>query len=905
MTDTATISVPETTVPPSPVAPSRLRCEYLDNPLGLDDLHPRLSWIVGTAPEARGTVQSAYQILVASALQSLDGDAADIWDSGKVSSDQNAHISYSGPRLLSRQRYYWKVRTWDGQDASSAFSASAFWEMGLLKSSDWIAQWIGGTDDDPSQSCPCPYLRKGFAIQGTITRARAYVSALGLYELSINGHRVGQDYFTPGWTDYDARIQYQTYDVTALLQSGENAVGAILGDGWFCGHMVSKDRRNVWGHPPRLLAQLVIEYADGGLETIVTDASWTMRTGPILASDFYNGETYDARREMPGWDQPRFNDSDWAPARIYEPSPAILCASRSPMVRRIQELKPIAMTEPTPGAYVFDLGQNMVGWARLPVEGPAGTTVTLRFAEMLNPDGTIYTANLRGARCTDQYTLKGGGREIYEPHFTFHGFRYVELTGYPGRPAPDALTGIVLHSDTPPTGTFECSNPMLNQLQHNIIWGQKGNFLEVPTDCPQRDERLGWTGDAQVFIRTACFNADVAAFFSKWITDLTDAQSPEGVFPMVVPNLFKKQVDGGAAWADAGIICPWTLYLCYGDKRILDQHYAAMARYLDAVGKLDPTKRHCFGDWLNLNDETARDLIAVAFHAHGAQLMGNIAEALGRKRDTARYRKLFKQIKARFNKEFVTLTGRLVSGSQTAYVLALHFDLLPDRLRDSAIERLVQRIHQCKDHLSTGFVGTPYLLPVLAQTGHLDLAYKLLLNEDFPSWGYPIKHGATTMWERWDGWRHDKGFQDPAMNSFNHYAYGAVGDWMYRTITGIDLDPSQSGYRHILIHPRPAGGLTSAKASLDTLQGTIECDWSIDNNTFTLNVTIPANAKATIRFAAPSLEAVTETGQPVAAAPGISNCHLSDTQFTCETAAGRYRFTTPAPDPAAPIAQAL
>ncbi len=799
---------------PSPMTPVGLRCEYFENTLGLDEPQPRLSW--------QCQRQTAYQIRVVAG-----------WDTGKVVSDASTHVEYRGPALRSRQRYIWQVRVWDADDRPSPWSESAGWEMGLLKRSDWKAKWIGC-------DTPCPQLRKNFALGSRIARARIYVTALGLYELWINNQRVGADYFTPGWTDYTGRVQYQTYDVTSLLREGGNVLGAIIGGGWFTGAIAWRNERHLYGHPPRLLAQLEVTDDDGRVETIATDASWESAAGPILESDIYNGETYDARRQ--------FGDGGWQPVKIFDAPRVTLNASASPRVRQIQELKPQRMTEPKPGTFVFDLGQNMVGWARLAVNGPAGTTVTLRFAEVLNPDGTIYTTNLRAAKCTDRYTLRGGGTEVYEPRFTFHGFRYVEVTG--GK--PESVTGVVLHTDIRPTGSFACSHPMLNQLQHNIVWGQKGNFLEVPTDCPQRDERLGWTGDAQVFCRTACFNADVAGFFTKWLADLADAQSTRGAFPMVAPVVWRaRSHDGGPAWADAGLICPWTIYLCYGDRRILERHYDAMRRYLDFLDATDYKSRHCFGDWLNIQDDTPKDLIALAFNAHAAQLMIKIAEVSGRKKDAARFRTRLQRAKVEFNREFVTPTGRLVGGSQTAYVLALQFDLLPPAKRRQAAARLVQRIHECKDHLSTGFVGTPYLLHVLQRFGHLDLAYQLLLNEDFPSWGYPIKHGATTMWEHWDGWRHDKGFQDPGMNSFNHYAYGAVGDWMYQTILGIQLDELQPGYKHFFIAPVPGGGLTWARGEYQSIHGPIRSAWKIERGRFALEVTVPGNTTATVQLPGP------------------------------------------------------
>ena len=485
--------------------PQYLRCEYLLNPLGIEDARPRLSWEV--RDPRKGAVQSAYRILAASTPELLEGDGADVWDSGKVVTDQSVHVPYGGPALSSRQRVYWKVRTWDGGDTASPWSETAYWEMGLLDRDEWTGSWISVAPRDGERGEPCPFLRRRFATSKEVARARVYVTARGLYELHLNGDRIGQDYFTPGWTDYNVRIPYQVYDVTDALREGDNVLAAVLGDGWACGYLVWENNRSIWATQPSLLAQLVVDYADGTAETVVTDANWRTTTGPIPQSDIYNGETYDARLEMPGWDRPDFDDADWDHAQIVKPTSALLTAKPCTNVRAIEELKPTEMTEPSPGTYIFNLAQNIVGWVRLRVRAEAGTTITLRFAEMLNDDGTVYTENLRAAKATDEYICKGADDEVYEPRFTFHGFQYVELTGCPYRPEMDAITGVVLHSDTPPTGVFECSNEMVNKLQSNIRWGQKGNFLEVPTDCPQRNERLGWLGDAQVFVRTACFNS--------------------------------------------------------------------------------------------------------------------------------------------------------------------------------------------------------------------------------------------------------------------------------------------------------------------------------------------------------------------------------------------------------------
>jgi len=538
------------------------------------------------------------------------------------------------------------------------------------------------------------------------------------------------------------------------------------------------------------------------------------------------------------------------------------------------------------------MGQNMVGWVRLRVHGEKGSTITNRYAETLNPDGSLYTTNLRTARSTDHYTLKGGEREIWEPRFTFHGFRYVELLGFPGTPSKETVTGIVVHSEMSPMGTFECSDPLINQLQHNIVWGQKGNFVDVPTDCPQRDERLGWTGDAQVFIRTAAFNLNVAGFFTKWMRDLEDAQYPDGAYPAVAPNPAAWSIgDGGPAWADAGVICPWTIYQCYGDTRLLEERYPSMQRFIEFLSQTSQEGIRCyeeydgwhgFGDWLALDGSdgreggTSKELIGTAFFAYSTKLMAGIAHILGKEDDARRYNALSKKAKDAFNRRFVNKDGTIRRGTQTSYILALHFDLLPEELRSRAVDELVRNIRERDDHLSTGFVGTPYINWVLSEMGYLDIAYALLKQTTWPSWLYSVTQGATTIWERWDGWTHNNGFQDPGMNSFNHYAYGAVGAWMYAVIGGIDLDPDQPGYKHIIMHPQPGGGLTSAHAELQSMYGTIRSDWTRENGKFEWSITIPANTTATVFVPANDQSDVTDGGQSIQRSEGITFLHMKD-----------------------------
>jgi alpha-L-rhamnosidase len=779
-------------------------------------------------------------------------------------------------------------------------SDTAWFEMGLLKRSDWKAKWISTSLSGGARSTiPVPYLRKTFNLPKGVTSARLYVTALGLHHCSINGQNVGTDVFVPGWTDYNKRIQYQVYDVTNLLHEGENALGAMLGDGWAVG-FVGLWNRQVYSNKPKLLAQLEVALNDGSNITMTSDKTWKHQYGPILESDMFMGEAYDARLELSNWNTASYDDKAWLKVEQTESPKAALVATNGPTVKRIEELKPIA--EPTNkgdfirNRYIFDLGQNMVGWVRFKGSAPAGTSVILRFAEVLNPDGSLYTTNLRDARATDVYTFKGEGEEVWEPTFTFHGFRYVELTGYPGEVSRDTITGVVVHSEMEQTGSFECSDPTINQLQSNILWGQKGNFVDVPTDCPQRDERLGWTGDIQVFVRTAAFNMNVAGFMTKWANDVTDSQSDAGAVPAVVPGVIKNLQDGGPAWADAAVICPWTIYLCYGDKSILENNYATMVKFMDFLERESPDLIRCypgyqgwlgFGDWLSINAETPRDLIGTAFFAYDANLMAQIATILGKRNDASKYRKLANNVTKAFQERYLegsklppeelerarklleqehsisrgnlervdygpvtseVFNTDLFTPTQTAYVLALHFDLLPDKLRPKAAKELVEDIKRRNMHLSTGFVGAPYLPHVLSDNGELETAYALLNQKTWPSWLYSVTQGATTIWERWDGWTEERGFQDPNMNSFNHYAYGSIGAWLYQTVAGIEIDPAHPGYKHSILRPQPGNGLTHAKATLKTLYGELSSAWTLENGRLEWAVTIPANTTATLHL---------------------------------------------------------
>ena len=882
-----------------------LRTEYAKNPIGLDEPAPRLSWILHS--ERRGTMQTAYEIRVAPTEAAL---AKPTWTSGKVATQESVNRPYAGPALEPGTRYYWQVRSWSDHSAASDWSIPSFWETGLMSPAGWSASWITpSTSEDTTRSNPAPILRKEFALDGgTITSARAYVTALGLYEMQINGRRVGDQMLAPGWTSYDKRLEYQSYDVTDLVKRGRNAVGVTLGDGWYRGRLAWETRRNTYGKQVALLAQVVVKFADGHQQTIGTDDSWKAFTGPIVDSDIYNGETYDARLERKGWAEAGFADASWTSVKIIAHSKDILISPAGPPIRRIEELVPIKIIRTPAGETVADMGQNMVGWVRLRVTGASGTIIKLQHAEVLDKAGNFYTANLRTAKQMETYTLKGGGEETFEPHFTFHGFRYVKIEGFPGTVTPAALTGIVVHSDMPRTGQFETSDAMLNQLYHNIVWGQKGNFVGVPTDCPQRDERLGWTGDAQVFARTAAFNFDVAGFFTNWLGDAIADQRPIGSFPDVIPDVLSRgqpNATSSAGWGDAGVIIPWTMYLAYGDTRLLARQYPSMRRYVEYQHKvagdalLWNTGWH-YGDWLAFSTvradypgaTTDKDLIATAFFAHSTDLLARSALALGKTDDARQYRDLFERIKTAWNKEYTTGSGRMSSNTQTAYSLALQFHLLPEGERDAAGNRLAKDVRTF-GHLTTGFLGTPYITDALTQTGHLSEAYQLLLNKKYPSWLYPITQGATTIWERWDGEKPDSSFQETSMNSFNHYAYGAIGDWMVRTVAGLDLDETAPGYKHVVIHPQPGGGLTSARAELMTQYGTAVSGWKTSAGTLQVTVSIPANTHGTVRLPGATVAQVTEGGRAVASAPGVTSASQDGSAVTIELGSGDYSFSYP------------
>ena len=852
----------------SSIQPQNLTAHALTQPLGLGEPAPVLRWKLPSETLIRKT--TAYQIQAASEEAALLAGRADLWDSGWIEAAQIQRARYEGQGLASRATVVWRVRVREDAGSESEWSEPARFELGLLQREDWKGEWIASPVTGGPRTCPpAPYFRKSFQIEQPVQSARLYATALGLFEGELNGGAVSDVVFAPGWTEYSKRVQTLSFDVTHQLQTGENVLGFLLGEGWHTGHVGPRNRQ-MYGERSALLAQLEIIFADGSRQMIVTDDSWRTSTGPILSNDLIMGEHYDARLELGAWSTPGYDTTDWRSILVQRWPTIELSPSAGPFVRHQETILADLDPEGAPknsnvwqGAQrLIDLGQNMVGRVRIAVRGRRGTTIRLRHAEMLEGKG-LHTANLRSATPVDYYTLKGDGLEVFEPRFTFHGFRHVEVNwkGSFDDVVIERLEGIVLYSDMPSVGHFACSNPMLNQLQSNIVWGQKGNFLEVPTDCPQRDERLGWTGDAEVFVRTACFNRDVQAFFDKWIRDLRDAQSESGAIPTVVPALEPCTRDAGPAWSDAQIICPWTIYRCYGDPEVLVTHYESMQRYLDQLledNSIDLIRCHPdlnrwqgFGDWLALDGSgkvpgrTLKDLIGTAYMAHDARLMNEIAVILEKPEDAARYQELFERIRTAFQQRFVTPAGYVAGQTQTGYLLALAFDLLPEDLRQPAATELARMITNNGNHLATGFVGTPHLCPVLAENGHLDLAYTLLENETFPSWIFSIKNGATTIWERWDSWTPDKGFHPAGMNSFNHYAYGAIGAWMAGTVAGLEAQFDDAGLLEVIFRPRPGGSLTWAEATLETPHGKAAIRWDRDESGgLNVQIRVPSNVSA-------------------------------------------------------------
>lgn len=880
-----------------------LKVAHQTAPLGVDDAKPRLSWRI--EGDEKGLSQSAYQILAASSPENLAAGKADLWDSGQVKSP-TTYITYTGAALPSSAWVHWKARTWTGETASDWSEPQRF--LTALIGSQPTRPFISFKDQSPFHKDrgklhlpPARYYRATFKPAKKIVRAIAHASALGIYELHVNGQRVGDAYFAPGWTDYRKRAYYNTCDLTPLLKDGDNVIGAVVADGWYAGYVgygklvgygPHKTGRNIYGKTPSLMVEVHVTYSDGSGEVIGTDATWRTSTGPELEADFLMGETYDARKEMPGWATASFDDSEWESAILAQDNgsitgpfsdafiqdekrefgfvrPPVMQAYPAQPVRVTQELAAKSVKQIKPGTWIFDLGQNFAGNVRFKVKAEAGKTFVLRFAEMLHPDGRIMTENLREARSTDTYIAKGSPEgETWTPRFTYHGFQYVEVTGFEKEPSLETITGLVMHSDTALTSGFECSDPVVNKVFQNAVWTQRANWIELPTDCPQRDERLGWTGDAQIYAASAAIHADVAAFFRKWLRELEEAVTEEGFYPSYAPYCFGH---GGAvhgtAWSDAGVIVPHALWKATGDPSFFSDHWPAMTRYMEARKAQDPELigkafGAPWGDWLNLDDPTPHPYVELAYFTKTALMMADMADAQGLAEEARKYRGWVETMRSNFRKDYFKRDYSIKPESQSAYVLALDCGLLTTPAERKAAGDHLAALIRTKagpknTGMTTGFLGTKPLLPVLTDTGNLDLAVSMLQSRQYPSWGYEVKNGATTIWERWNSYTEEHGFggadgkMNAAMNSFSHYAFGAVTEWMMTTLAGIA--PLEPGYSKIRLHPHfPSAHATSEtetiswiKAHHDSPHGRISVSWKRqDDGSLLYEATIPPNTTA-------------------------------------------------------------
>ncbi len=881
---------------------SHLTCDGLVEPMVIDTLAPRFSWRLESTE--RGARQTALQLRITE-VGPNGQPSGEVVETPRAASDQSLMVSVPGFTPKPKHRYQWQVRVWDERGRDSGWSAAAVFETGLLGGA-WPATsaWLGNGVATPQGAAPAArYFRGEFDVAVRPARARLYLSAFGVVEPWLNGRKVGNDYFVPGWPDYHRRVFYVAYDVTAKVQAGRNALGLILGEGWYSSTLL---RSSQFGHEPLVSAFLELTDEAGNTTTVATDKNWRWAEGPIVAQSIYYGETFDARREDPQWSTAQGAAWTWHPAQPEGPSSAVtaITAHYAPPVRRTEELHPVSRREVSPGVFLYDLGQNMVGWARLKAQVAAGTEVTMRFAEMLEADGTIHTKNLRSAHATATYIAQGGGVETWEPRFSFFGFRYVELSGVQ-HPSDDAITGVVLHSDLPRIGFFECSNPLLNKLYANTLWGQKGNFLEVPTDCPQRDERLGWTGDAEVFSNTANYNFGSGAFYRQWLASVRDSYRDEpggqSGFADVAPDIGLRY--GSTGWGDAAVIVPYNTWLHTGARRLLEENFDTIQRWIEAQARDGPDgirrSARSYGDWLAPGYKAAEaptpyTLIATAYFAHVADLAGRMAAELGRTEIAASDRALFAHIKAAFAREYIGADGRLASDEQTAYLLALGFDLVPPETRPKTVAHLVRTFTEKNNHLATGFLGTPLVTPVLTAVGRADLAYSVVLQETYPGWLFSVKNGATTIWERWDSWTPEHGFNPEGMNSFNHYAYGSVVGWFYDTIAGLSPDAAAPGWKRFHVAPIPGGNLTYAKASVETPYGVAASDWKIVNGRFELAVTVPPNTQAQVSLPATGVGDVTEGGRPLRELHDASEVGGSNGRVQLTVPAGSYTFAMPA-----------
>ena len=890
--------------PSSDISITNLTCEHLCDPLGIDVTTPRMSWILGSG--RRGQMQTAYQVLVASSPAALAKDDGDLWNSGKVMSDQSVLVPYAGSALHSGMACYWKVQVWDKDGRQSAWSPTGFWTMGLLSQEEWKGEWIGkddGPDTSDDRTLAARWLRKEFSVTKPIARATVSMAGLGLSELYCNGEKVSDDVLSPGLSDYTRRVYYVTRDVTALLRQGANAIGVILGNGRFFAPRLKKPVETVSYGYPKLRMQMRIDYADGTGETVVSDRTWKLTTdGPLRANNEYDGEEYDARMEMDGWAQPGFADKTWQAPDVVAAPAGPLRAQMAEPIRVTERFTPVSVREIAPGKFIYDMGQNLVGWCRMFVQGPRGTKVTLRHAETLTPDGQLYVANLRTAKAADIYTLRGTGTEIYEPRFTYHGFRYVELTGYPGTPDLATLQACVVHDDVAKTGTFITSNPIINRVYNNIVWGVRGNYRSMPTDCPQRDERHGWLGDRSSESFGAAYIFGIAAMYAKWVQDMEDAQLASGSVSDVCPAYWPFYNDN-ATWAGSTVMIPHALFMQYADTGLIRRHYGSMVRWIDHMStfiKDDIMPKDTYGDWcvppedaklIHSEDplrKTSGELLGTAFFQHELMLMSRFATVVGKPADAQRFTALAARLKKGFHVRFFDASrGYYDTGSQTSCVIPLAFGLVPEEHKKSVFARLVYKItEETHGHVGTGLVGAQWLNRVLTDNGRTDLVYGFLTATTYPSWGYMASKGATTIWELWNG-----DTADPGMNSGNHVML--VGDlviWLYEHLAGLAPDPGSPGFKRIVMKPTPMGELTDVAATHRSPYGQAASAWSQKNNVFTWDLTIPVNTTATLHIPCAKGSNVFEGHVPLNDVRDVRVLREENGVVVCTVGSGAYSF---------------
>lgn len=880
-----------------------LRCNYLVNPIGIDDEKPRFSYLLSS--RNRGKSQSAYRILVASTRELLANDIGDIWDSKKVIDYSTSQIEYDGNLLKSNMQCYWKVMIWDEGDIPSNWSDEAFWEMGLINKNTWKAEFIGLVEENQHENTlasPLLFCKK-INISEEISNARVYATALGIYELKINNTKVGDHILAPEWTNYHKRVQYQTYDVTTLLEKGGNVLSAEISNGWYCGLWQAwPPRAHLYGEHPQLLFQLEIVYKCGRKEIVVSDGSWRVTTeGPLRFAGIYEGETYDARKEFQLLKEIEVNPSKWKYAQTQSKKDIKIVAQRNEPIKITQTLKPIAISEPKPNIFLVDFGQNMVGRINIKFSETRDTLITIRHNEMLNPDGTLYMDNLVAGcfvknvdRQIIRYICKGNS-DCYSPKFTYMGFRYIEISGLSKMPSVEDIIGEVFHTSFKETGTFECSDPDISRLQQNIQWSQRGNMMGIPTDCPQRDERCGYTGDMQFFMPTAVFNMDMAAFMSKWLVDLCqDSQLEGGIYADHAP--YFGMSGGNVGWGDAGIICPYLCYKTYGDKIVIRDNYTSMVaytHYLISTCNDDYTRGPDYiglGDWLNLGGGASKEVIGTTYLAYVMYMMSEMAMVIGEQEDYLKFKELNDKIRLSFIKKFISAEGSILNSSQTGYALAFTMGLIPQELRTDLTKAFVKEIEKFDYKLVTGFIGTPRLLIALNEIGRDDLAYKLLFQKDCPSWLFPVTVGATTIWERWDGWTKENGFQEKCMNSFNHFAFGAVGDYLFSCIGGIKaLDIA---YKVVRIKPVIGFDITWANTKYESINGEITTSWKLNGNKYFLKVNVPVNIMARVYIRCTNINSIYESGILATNSYGVAFCGMEDNHCVFECISGEYAFET-------------